>query len=276
MIVCTAAASSMRRRGSPSTSSRSASAKLGAWSPDRRKRSGDFVTEKRSPSDDPGGLGILGVSCRDDARFSRRQIESMDRIAPAAAVRRERQPSPVGREPRLAAVVRAAGPLLQPRAVGPDGPYVEISRAIGLEAERLAVRRPIRLRDVAEIVGEPPRDACLGAHHPENSEQIESDPSPIGRSGRGDIRALAQRDVALRERSALPWRSRIRRVLAESRRAGRGESGAAAQEHGPAADAIALRIGHAKPLSKIGGSSPLWPRSIRAASLYKEDGLHDS
>jgi hypothetical protein len=53
------------------------------------------------------------------------------------------------------------------------------------------------LRDVAEIVGEPPRDACLGAHHPENSEQIESDPSPIGRSGRGDIRALAQSVTSL-------------------------------------------------------------------------------
>ena len=137
----------------------------------------------------------------DDGRdVAARDIELVDAIA-AGGVAAEQDPSAVGRPSWFAMVVRPLGQLTQSAAVAAYRPEVEHTVAVRLEDQLASVRRPLRLRDVVEVAGQPARRTSRTRYHPQHPEQVERDVRTVRRHARRQVRSLAGGEIA----ALLPW-----------------------------------------------------------------------
>ena len=120
-----------------------------------------------------GGLALLVAGVGEGAQGAGGQVQPPDAVAAAAPVGRQHQPGAVRQPVRLPVVVAAGRQLLQPGAVGPHRPDVEVAVPVGLERQRAAVRRPRRAGRVLQVAGQPARGAALDREHPDRGHQVD-------------------------------------------------------------------------------------------------------
>src|SRR5215475_6835914 len=102
-------------------------------------------------------------------------------------------------------IKRAKGTLLQVRAVWRDGTDVPTAIAIRLKRDALSIGGPRGLADVAQFIGNLPGLTSACGQHPQTSQQIDGQRSPIRRQRGGHGGAFAQREIDM------PGRTRLRK-----------------------------------------------------------------